>query len=468
MSNDLDTDSAPKPENLFITLMENAAKAREQGRTSYAAKRPELLTSKYIPSEFPHREKQISDMVAHLSPILKGTAPEMLFVRGGNGTGKTHVTTHVLDMLVEASEKYNASFTQGLVPVGVRYSYTNARRISSEHNLIGITCQNIIGKDFVYSGYRLNELYDILTNVLKKEGHPHVIIIDEIDKLVKKDGADFIYNLDQLNTDERYHIPPLAIIGITNNYATLEKCFEDCAVESRISSAEPVDFTPYNAQHVRDILTERAKNNLDSEVGAISLIAAQSTQDKPGDARHAIKILNKACELTGRYYREHSSEKQEYTLTNDFAQMASEQVSGDIRTINNILDLDLHSAGMLFSLYLLGEEFSTYEWDTGSIYNTYEKLMNLCVKVPLTQRRISDKISEQNAAGRLRQIITTKGRYGRTKMATLTMDRVLFRKAMLKHEDLESILTAHEASKKGSNILNILPEKNPQVNDWGY
>ena len=92
-----------------------------------------------------------------------------------------------------------------------------------------------------------------LKNQLEAGGGVLVIVLDEIDKLVKKSGDDTLYNLTRINSDLKNS--KVSIIGISNDLSF--KDFLDPRVLSSLSEEEIV-FPPYNAPQLVDILAQRS------------------------------------------------------------------------------------------------------------------------------------------------------------------------------------------------------------------
>ncbi|HQG61633.1 MAG TPA: cell division control protein Cdc6, partial [Methanofastidiosum sp.] len=69
---------------------------------------------------------------------------------------------------------------------------------------------------------------------------------------------------------------------------------------------------------------------------------------------------------------------------------------------------------ILYSVYLL-EKYMPGEIITGDVFNIYKDLSNILKLDILTQRRVSDLISELDMLGILNAKVVSKGRYGRTR-----------------------------------------------------
>ena len=115
-----------------------------------------------------------------------------------------------------------------------------------------------------------------------------VIVLDEIDKLVKKSGDDTLYNLTRINAE--LSKSKVSIIGISNDLSF--KDFLDPRVLSSLSEEEIV-FPPYNAPRLVDILAQRAEAAFVKGAitdGVIPLCSALAAQEH-GDARRTLDLL---------------------------------------------------------------------------------------------------------------------------------------------------------------------------------
>ena len=65
------------------------------------------------------------------------------------------------------------------------------------------------------TGWPTDQVYQELKNQLESNGGVLIIILDEIDKLVKKSGDETLYNLTRINTDLKKS--KVSMIGISND-----------------------------------------------------------------------------------------------------------------------------------------------------------------------------------------------------------------------------------------------------------
>jgi cell division control protein 6 len=193
------------------------------------------------------------------------------------------------------------------------------------------------------------------------------------------------------------------MIGIANDVKFTELL--DPRVRSRLGEEKMV-FPPYTSTQLRDILTYRA--NLVFENGAvessvIALCAAYAAQEH-GDARRALDLLRLAGEIAER--------RHESKVTEIHVKKAKRQLELDCVT-ETIRKLPTHSKLILWSILKLCDEKNTVT--TGEVYHGYVELCRKTGANPLSQRRITDLISELDTLGIVQARVKSFGREGRTK-----------------------------------------------------
>ena len=142
----------------------------------------------------------------------------------------------------------------------------------------------LIGAAPGYVGYENQTLL-----IDKIRTHPHsVVILDEIDILLDKDGDGILYTLTR--TDN------VSVLSISN-YLDFKNL-----IKSRVTSSlndKEIVFPPYGADQLSDILSERAQLSFNDDVldsDVIPLCSAMAAKEE-GDARYALDLLKNAGEL---------------------------------------------------------------------------------------------------------------------------------------------------------------------------
>ena len=353
-----------------------------------------ILQSSHIPETILHREEQTKQIANILAPVLRGDKPSNLFIYGKTGTGKTLISKHTTTKLAEVAERENT-------PLRVIYINCKLKRSTdTEYRLIAQLAREL-GKIIPPTGLPTEEVYKVFFKALNKQQQNYILVLDEIDQLVNKTGDNALYNLTRLNEDVKSNV---SIIGISNDLMFVENL--DPRVRSSLSEEEII-FPPYNAFQLQSILRERAEITFNKDVleqGVIEKCAAYAARDH-GDARRALELLRVAGEVADRK----SSKK----VTISHIDEAEQKIDRD-RIIDTITTQPKQYQLVLYSIITLQPSRNNNIF-TGEVYEIYKKLCNKTNISILTQRRISDIISEFDMLGIVNAKVISKGRYGRTR-----------------------------------------------------
>ena len=204
----------------------------------------EVLRHDYLPDKLPHREEQIRLLGQAVAPVLKDSRCSNIFIYGKTGSGKTAVTKYVVSHLESKAKEYGSS---------VKFCYVNCRMTGSEYRVFAALSQSL-GLSIPFTGLSVGEVFDRFRAGLDTTRTIFIIILDEIDALIKDRGDGILYELTRIN--ESLHKSKVALIGISNDLRLKE--FLDPRVFSSLSEEELV-FRPYDASELRNILLERSK-----------------------------------------------------------------------------------------------------------------------------------------------------------------------------------------------------------------
>lgn len=413
----------------------------------------EVLRPSYTPHELPHRKNQINNMATILVAALRGETPSNILIYGKTGTGKTASAKFVSKELESTSQKYK-------VPCNVEY--INCEVTDTQYRVLAQLANKFIENNREYITERIEELealeeeaernpaaladtefdappeiearieereadreemepvpmtgwptdrvYNTFFEAVDYEERVVVIMLDEIDKLVEKSGDDTLYNLSRMNSE--LDNSRVSIIGISNDLKFTD--FLDPRVKSSLGEEEIV-FPPYDANQLRDILQHRSDVAFKTAVlsdDVIPLCAAFAAQEH-GDARRALDLLRTAGELAERDQAEGVNEKH--------VRKAQEKIELD-RVVEVVRTLPTQSKLVLFSIISL-EQNGVHNINTGEVYNIYKRLCEEIDADVLTQRRVTDLISELDMLGIVNAVVVSKGRYGRTKEISLSVPK---------------------------------------------
>ena len=361
----------------------------------------EALRHDYLPERLPHREDQIRSLGETVAPVLSEARSSNIFIYGKSGTGKTAVTKYVLSHLESKAKEYGAQ---------VKFCYINCRMTGSEYRVFANLSLGL-GLAVPFTGLSVGEVFDRFRGSLENSRVFLIVVLDEIDALVKDRGDGLLYELTRIN--ETLIKSRVSIIGISNDLRLKE--FLDPRVFSSLSEEEIV-FRPYDAGELRNILLERSRISFRDgclSESALSICSALAAAEH-GDARRALDLLRVAGEVAERHGAE--------MVTEDHVREAEKHIEHD-RVVEALKNLTLHSKLVLLSVYNLNKSNAT----TGEIYDVYMEFCGELGSGLLSQRRLGTLVSELDALGLVNARVVSMGRYGRTKKIRLEVSRSLLK-----------------------------------------
>jgi cell division control protein 6 len=190
---------------------------------------------------------------------------------------------------------------------------------------------------------------------------------------------------------------------------------------------EEIVFTNYNVEQIKKILEERINesfvaNSVDEP--ALNLIAALAGGEH-GDARRAIDLLRVAGELAER--------QQSDKVTIEHVREASQKMEEN-KEEKSLKSFPLHEKLVLIAIMKANGS------STGEIYSSYKNLCKSVGKDELTQRRITQMLSEIELSGIISGRIIHQGIHGRTKKYKLTISSEMIKKTFKDDLTLQDII----------------------------
>jgi len=390
--------------------------AAEAGKS--IIKNRDILHFTYIPKIILHRKSEQEQVTQSLLPILKKSRPSNLLVYGKPGTGKTLVVKKVLSKIQERVEKSNFP---------IKLVYSNSKEETTLYGLlVSLGRQlDLKEKELPTTGLAISEVFKRLLNKIDQGKLNAIFVIDEIDylaQLVAKTGKDILYQLTRAN--ERLNQGSLTLVGISNDLTFKEKL--DPRVISSLGEEEIV-FTNYNVEQIKKILEERINESFvenSVEESTLNLIAALAGGEH-GDARRAIDLLRVAGELAER--------QQSDKVTIEHVREASQKMEEN-KEEKSLKSFPLHEKLILIAIMKANGS------STGEIYSSYKNLCKTVGKDELTQRRITQMLSEIELSGLISGRLIHQGIHGRTKKYKLTISSEMIKKTFKEDLTLQDIV----------------------------
>jgi len=364
-------------------------------------KNRKTLTIDYVPEKLPFRDEESKTIAQVLSVVLKNGRPSNLLVFGKPGTGKTAVVKNVINRLKKISIQHGIEITVTIV---------NAKTSNTSYKVLYDIAEDLgtnkIDKKFRvhFTGLSMGEATDRILEYIKKNKLHVILVIDEIDSLVERNGDDILYSFTRAN-ERLLESGFISLIGISNSLTFKDKL--DPRVRSSLSEEELI-FNPYTVLQLKEILNERsllAFNEGAISPASINLCAAVAGKDN-GDARKAIDLLRVAAEL---------AERERATIVIEkHIRDAQEKIEKD-SNYEVIKNSTTHTKLVVLSI------LKSQSGMTGDVYDIYISLCKRIQHDTLTQRRITQIVSELDQLGLITSNVVSHGRYGRSQIIKIAV-----------------------------------------------
>jgi archaeal cell division control protein 6 len=330
---------------------------------------------------------------------MQGVVPTNIFIYGFSGTGKTAISRMLTSQLAKDAQ---------LNGVIVKAVYVDCTNYHTDTRLIKYIYTEMSPETArrrkVFNSY--DDHFSMLKEVINGLKGIPIIIFDEIDAL--KNYNDILNNLARLKQNQHTD-KNVCIITITND-PTFEKNLKSPTMS--VLAKDKVDFAPYNAVELADIIMSRAEKAFQEGVVdkiIILKIAALSAQQH-GDARKAIELLRVSGEI--------AEEKGDSKILESHIDEAIARIDSD-SLISCLRTLPSQAKIILASIIAVEKTRGIAVPNTGEVYFTYLKLCRAMKVKAITQRRVTDILSYLSVHRIIESTVENRGRYGRTKEVSL-------------------------------------------------
>ncbi len=245
------------------------------------------LSPRYVPQMLPHREKQLDFLFRMFDDVLED--PSQVYMRpaqviGGIGTGKTCTTIRFAESLqTKAKDK----------KINLKHVYANLKLQGSSRTILYRYLLEKAAPEIRTASLSADEMLYQLVKYLNNRSTYLIVSLDEIEYFMKHTREHIIYDMTRINelTPEK----PCGVVGLivisrgTDYYSLLEKS------ELSTLGRSYVEFSPYMAEQIRDILSARSEEAFKRGALPVDVIEfiADVTAAPPigGDVRYALDLL---------------------------------------------------------------------------------------------------------------------------------------------------------------------------------
>ena len=287
---------------------------------------PEVFGFDYVPEMLVGRDESQNQLAGMFVGLAHPEGTGRAVVTGPVGSGKTAlIKRFCIDLSRHLAEKRS-----------IRSVHVNCRNAATASRVMQKIVQDL-DPGHPDRGLGVGELLTSLRRMLQRDNTHLIVVLDEVDHLLRNSGDDVLYKLLRIDED-RDGAGTLSLILISQ-----EQVLDllEGAVISRMGRSNHLRLAPYNEDGLLQIAKQRATAGLvtgsftDEILNLVSQAAAPS-----GDARQVIELLEgaaKRAEVSGR------------------SMIESKDVQSTIITLpNNVDSMDIDNLPVHAMLILLG------------------------------------------------------------------------------------------------------------------
>ena len=240
----------------------------------------------YVPEKLVHRDAPMNQLFSILKSSVEEGMNQRVAITGSVGTGKSSL-----------SKRFCLDFQDWAAKKGqrVEFAIVNCRSRNTQSAVL-LKILERFQPNFPDRGFSVTEMLEILRKDLTNGGIHLLIVLDEVNVLVKKSGSDLLYSLSRFD-DERVSGTKHTISLIMISQQPVNE-FLDAATLSTLKRTNQIVLDKYSRAELADIVDQRVvlafhPGTVDDEL--VEFIADISSEF--GDARFAIELLENAGKM---------------------------------------------------------------------------------------------------------------------------------------------------------------------------
>ena len=242
----------------------------------------EPLSFDWTPPELVGRQEELSELASIFSGIENHNVNCRAIVTGNVGSGKTVLTRR---FYLDLSSRLDGK--RKMAP-----AHVNCRNHPSSSQVLQQIALSLDSRH-PERGFSSGEIIQSIRRNLEARDCHLLLILDEVDVLVRRDSSDLIYKL--LRVDEGQERRGSISLILVSQDASLYTMFEE-AIRSRLGASNILTMPPYGSRDLTEITRQRyeASCRLGSVGDEVLEKIGRFAADAGGDARVAIELLEAA------------------------------------------------------------------------------------------------------------------------------------------------------------------------------
>ncbi len=355
-----------------------------------------ILSFDYVPEELPGREKEIDSLARLFRPVIYNRMSQTALITGPVGSGKTAVVKRFCQILEDAGLENRRR---------IESVHVNCRNRKSE-SMVLLSILTHFDQRFPDRGFSIPEMIEILKKHLKRKECHLVIVLDEVDVLLKRSGSDLVYAFTRVQEEDPELLGSISLILVSQKGVVQ---LLDRASLSTFKRTNVIEFGKYDRDVLKAIVDQRIELAFYHgivEEGVSDLIAEMA--EEYGDARFAIELLEKS----GMVAEEQGSS----TVGPEHTRWAKAEVKPFVFE-ETIHQLNVHEQIMLLAASRLLKN-SAY-CSTGELELEYQALCEQISRKPLGHTQFWQYMKEMDAFGLISTKRSGKGTVGNTTLITI-------------------------------------------------
>ena len=384
-----------KQKCITIFIMSNIIE--DELMSSTVIKNPNALDFDFVPEELIHRDDQLKFLAQMFKPLLSNVSQNVV-IKGPVGTGKTLMAKKFCNSLSNLARKQGKT---------IEYVHINCRkRTTDAMTLLGIL--SFFDPRFPDRGFSVEEMLQVLRRQLQRKNAQLILVLDEVDALLKKSGSNLIYSLTRFSDESSMEKIPVSLLLISQKDIVP---MLDTAALSSFKRSNILQLNKYSRNELFDIVRQRVELAFHRNVvndDSMDLIADIASDW--GDARFAIELLWKAGIAADNQHVDQ--------VIPEHVRAAKAETYSTV-TESKLKNLEKHQLITLFSVAKRLQKDQTAYVKTGEAEKTYTITCEEYNEKPRSHTMFWNYLKEIENAGFINLKASGKGQLGTTQLISL-------------------------------------------------